>query len=76
MEYIIIGCSVEAPVLTHLGGFSTVRYVLKAWSCCCTPVRELASFLLFSTMMVCSIHVSRSDASVSYLSIIFSVSMA
>lgn len=62
--------------VTYLGGFSTVRYVLKAWSCCWTPVRELASFLLFSTMMVCSIHVSKSDASVSYLSIILSVSIA
>ncbi|TNN56517.1 hypothetical protein EYF80_033243 [Liparis tanakae] len=37
---------------------------------------ELASFRLLSTTMVCSIHGSRSDASVSYLAIISSVSMA
>lgn len=61
---------------THLGGFSTVRYVLKAWSCCWTPTRELANLRLFRMMMVCSIHSRRSDARDSYFSIIFSVSMA
>ncbi|TNN54310.1 hypothetical protein EYF80_035460 [Liparis tanakae] len=61
---------------SYLGGFSAVRYVLKACSCCCTPTRELANFLLLRMMMVCSIHSSRSDARDSYLSTIFSVSMA
>lgn len=67
---------VYSRVFTDFGGFSTVRYVLKACSCCWTPTRELANFLLLRMMMVCSIHSSRSEASDSYFSIIFSVSMA
>lgn len=61
---------------TDLGGFSTVLYVLNACSCCWTPTREFANFLLLRMIMVCSIHSKRSDARDSYFSIIFSVSMA
>lgn len=61
---------------SYLGGFSTVRYVLNAWSCCWTPTNELANLRLFKIMMVCSIHSRRSEASDSYFSIIFSVSIA
>lgn len=50
--------------------------MLNACSCCCTPTSELANLRLLRMIMVCSIHSRRSEASDSYFSIIFSVSMA
>lgn len=46
----------------HLMGFSIVQYVVKAWSCCWTPVREFANFWLLMTAMVFSIQSNNSDA--------------
>ena len=51
--------------LTYFGGFSDVLYRLKAPSCVCTPVRELANCLSLRIMIVCSIHSSRSEVKVS-----------
>lgn len=61
-------------LMTYLGGFSTVLYVLKLAISCCIPTKVFEKERSLSFTMVPSIHAKRSVIILSYSSFKFSIS--
>lgn len=61
-------------MVTHLGGFSTVRYVLKSAISFCMPAKELENSRSLRATTVLSIQSSRFEQSLSYSFFMFSMS--